>query len=89
MKKKISIPVVVLKTVRGYNAFSPAVNGCAATGKTIDSVLARFREALEFHLEGEQLVRKFKTASMARRVLAHAFREYGVDVVYATVRVAA
>ena len=49
MKKYILVPVVILKTRSGYNAFSPIVEGCVVTDKTIDRTLKRMKEALEFH----------------------------------------
>ncbi len=38
-----------------WSAYSPDVPGCAATGATRDEVEARYREALEFHIEGLRL----------------------------------
>ncbi|MDP2816005.1 MAG: type II toxin-antitoxin system HicB family antitoxin [Rectinemataceae bacterium] len=39
----------------GYSAYAPDLPGCIATGKTIDEVRTRMREAIEFHIEGLQL----------------------------------
>lgn len=83
-----TIPVVVLKTRNCYNAFSPLVDGCAVTAKTIDSALSQMKEALEFHFEGERLV-KHKRMPSARRSLRMAFEDYGTDAVYAAIRVPA
>jgi predicted RNase H-like HicB family nuclease len=44
--------VVVEKADGNYSAFSPEVEGCVATGSTIDETLYAMREALLFHLEG-------------------------------------
>jgi predicted RNase H-like HicB family nuclease len=38
-----------------WSAYSPDVPGCIATGDTREAVERRFREALEFHLEGLRL----------------------------------
>jgi predicted RNase H-like HicB family nuclease len=35
-----------------YSAYSPDVEGCVATGDTLDAVIQNMYEALEFHLEG-------------------------------------
>jgi predicted RNA binding protein YcfA (HicA-like mRNA interferase family)/predicted RNase H-like HicB family nuclease len=82
MKRKvIAIPVVVLKTKSGYNAFSPAVDGCVTTAKTVDAALRQIKETLEFHLEGQLLV---KSRKKARTVLKESFADYGTDAVYAS-----
>ena len=81
MKKKvISVPVVVLRTRTGYSAFSPLVDGCVTTAKTVDAALRQIKETLELHLEGERLVKNRKKTPT---VLKHAFAEYGTDAVYA------
>ena len=85
--KKAAIPVVILKTETGYNAFSPSVDGCVATAKTIDGALKRIKEALAFHLEGEMLVRKRRTTAQA--TLRESFDDYGTDALYASVEVGA
>ena len=38
-KKTISVPVIVLRTKTGYNAFGPTIDGCVATAKTVDAAL--------------------------------------------------
>ena len=84
MKKKLTaIPVVILKTKTGYNAFSPAVDGCVATARTVDGAIKRIKEALEFHFEGERLVKNARRKAHA--VLRDAFDDYGTDAVYASV----
>jgi len=84
-KKQTAIPVVILRTATGYNAFSPAVDGCVATAKTVDGALKRIKEALAFHLEGELLVRKRKKT--AQVTLRESFDDYGTDALYAAVEV--
>jgi predicted RNase H-like HicB family nuclease len=37
---------------RNYSAYLPDLPGCIATGKTIEEVRQRMREAIELHLEG-------------------------------------
>jgi predicted RNase H-like HicB family nuclease len=44
--------IVIGKTATGYSAYCPDVLGCAATGKTVEKVVAHMKEALEFHFEG-------------------------------------
>jgi predicted RNase H-like HicB family nuclease len=87
-KRLVLIPVVILKTRTGYSAFSPVVEGCAATDKTIDRTLNRMKESLEFHLEGLTLVKATKKIPPAK-VLTKSFADYGTDAFYATVKVAA
>ena len=43
--------IVIEKTDTGYSAYSPDVDGCVATGETIEEVEKLMNEALEFHLE--------------------------------------
>lgn len=45
--------VVIQKMGNNYGAYSPDVDGCVATGKTIHQTIQRIKEALESHLEGE------------------------------------
>ena len=44
--------IVIEETNTGHSAYAPDLPGCVATGKTIDEVRARMREAVEFHIEG-------------------------------------
>lgn len=37
---------------RNYSAYLPDLPGCVTTGKTIEEVKQRMREAIELHLEG-------------------------------------
>jgi predicted RNase H-like HicB family nuclease len=43
---------VIGKTAAGYSAHCPDVPGCAATGKTVEQVVNRMKEALALHFEG-------------------------------------
>ena len=88
MKKYILVPVVILKTRSGYNAFSPIVEGCVVTDKTIDRTLKRMKEALEFHFEGELLVKSRAKISI-KQSLRKAFEKYEADAVYASLKIAA
>ena len=87
MKKNQQIPVVILKTKTGYSAHSPIVEGCVATGRTIDKTLDAFKGAVEFHLEGEHLVKHHTKA--ASKILKESFSDYGTDAFYATIEVPA
>jgi predicted RNase H-like HicB family nuclease len=44
--------IVIGKTRTGFSAHCPDVLGCGATGKTIDQVIKRMRDALTMHLDG-------------------------------------
>jgi len=37
---------------RNYSAYLPDLPGCVATGKTVEEVRKRMREAIELHLAG-------------------------------------
>ena len=37
---------------QNYSAYLPDLPGCVATGKTVEEVRARMREAIELHLAG-------------------------------------
>jgi predicted RNase H-like HicB family nuclease len=37
---------------RNYSAYIPDLPGCVATGKTVEEVRQRIREAIELHLAG-------------------------------------
>ena len=87
MKKSRQIPVVILKTRTGYSAHSPVVEGCVTTGKTIDQTLQTYKEAVEYHLEGEQLVKSHRRSTT--KVLKETFSDYGTEAFYATIKTAA
>lgn len=86
MKSTQQIPVVILKTKTGYSAHSPIIEGCVATGKTIDKTLNAFRAAVDFHLEGQMIV-KSKKKSLSK-ILKDSFSDYGTEAFYATIEVA-
>ena len=44
--------MIIEKGERNYSAYFPDLPGCVATGKTLDEVKQRMREALELHLQG-------------------------------------
>ena len=44
--------MIIEKRERNYSAYFPDLPGCIATGKTLDEVKQRMREALESHLRG-------------------------------------
>jgi predicted RNase H-like HicB family nuclease len=44
--------MIIEKSERNYSAYFPDLPGCIATGKTLDEVKQRMREALELHLRG-------------------------------------
>ena len=43
--------VIIEESETGYAAHSPDLEGCVATGPTIDEVEATMREAVEFHID--------------------------------------
>jgi predicted RNase H-like HicB family nuclease len=49
MKKYL---IVIEETGTGYSAYSPDLDGCAATGETREEVEREMQEAIVFHLEG-------------------------------------
>ena len=88
MRKLLVVPVVILRTKTGFNAFSPTVDGCAVTDKTMDKTLERMKAALEFHFEGERLVKQFDRPQTVG-ALRKSFDDYGTDAVYASLKIAA
>ncbi len=44
--------VIIEAGARNYSAYVPDLPGCIATGKTLDEVKQRLREAIAFHIEG-------------------------------------
>jgi len=44
--------VVIEKTSTGFSAYSPDIEGCVATGRTVKEVERAMSEAIEFHLDG-------------------------------------
>ncbi len=45
--------IIIEKTKNNYSAYSPDVDGCVTTGKTIAETIKNMQEALDFHLEEE------------------------------------
>jgi len=44
--------VVIEQADSNYSAYVPDLQGCVATGSTIEDIERKIREAIEFHLEG-------------------------------------
>jgi predicted RNase H-like HicB family nuclease len=44
--------MIIEKGERNYSAYLPDMPGCIATGKTVEEVKRRMREAVELHLRG-------------------------------------
>ena len=44
--------MIIEKGERNYSAYLPDLAGCIATGKTLEEVKERMREAVELHLRG-------------------------------------
>jgi predicted RNase H-like HicB family nuclease len=44
--------MIIEKGERNYSAYLPDLPGCIATGKTVEEVKQRMREAVELHLRG-------------------------------------
>jgi predicted RNase H-like HicB family nuclease len=44
--------IVIEPTETGFSAFSPDLDGCVATGATLEEVERVMHEAIEFHIEG-------------------------------------
>jgi predicted RNase H-like HicB family nuclease len=47
--------IVIEKTGTGYSAYSPDLEGCVSTGRTLEETEKNMREAIKFHLEGMRL----------------------------------
>lgn len=47
-----TIMVILEKSEDNYSAYIPELDGCIATGDTLDQVKQRIEEALDFHLAG-------------------------------------
>lgn len=44
--------IIIEKAKRNYSAYSPDLPGCVATGKSVDQVKKKMRDAIEMHLKG-------------------------------------
>jgi predicted RNase H-like HicB family nuclease len=51
-KKVFKYPVIIEKAQGNYSAYSPDLPGCVVTGHTIDEILSRMKEAIQFHING-------------------------------------
>ena len=47
-----TIIVILEKSENNYSAYIPALDGCVATGDSLDETKQRIVEAVEFHLDG-------------------------------------
>jgi predicted RNase H-like HicB family nuclease len=47
-----TIIVILEKSENNYSAYIPALDGCVATGESLNEVKQRIVEAVEFHLDG-------------------------------------
>jgi len=47
--------IVIEKSGTGYSAYSPDLEGCVSTGRTLEETGKNMREAIEFHLKGMRL----------------------------------
>lgn len=47
--------VLIEKTDTGYSAYSPDLEGCVSSGRTLEETESNMCEAIEFHLEGMRL----------------------------------
>ncbi len=45
MSTLVNTPVIVMRAKNCYNAYSPDVDGCFATGRTVAEVIVRFQRA--------------------------------------------
>ena len=54
----------------------------------MDKTLKRMKEALEFHLEGEHLIKQFQEPK-AVGALRKSFSSYGTEAIYASLQIAA
>ena len=44
--------MIIEKGERNYSAYLPDLPGCVVTGKTVEEIRRRMREAVELHLRG-------------------------------------
>jgi predicted RNase H-like HicB family nuclease len=86
IKQKIPIPVIIEKSRTGYSAYSPTVDGCITTGKTIDKTFKNMREALELHLESEYFL-NHKPFSFSRTLKFIYDKSQEGDAVYGVITI--
>jgi len=48
----VKYTIIIERGKRNYSAYCPDLPGVIATGKTHDEIMARMKEAIEFHVEG-------------------------------------
>ena len=48
--------IVIEQTESGYSTYSPDLPGCVSTGKTREEVERNMREAIEFHVDGLNII---------------------------------
>lgn len=46
--------IIIEKGANNYSSYSPDLEGCVATGKTIEDTIHEMRNAICFHIEGLQ-----------------------------------
>ncbi|HBG48155.1 MAG TPA: hypothetical protein DDW90_01330 [Cyanobacteria bacterium UBA9971] len=44
--------IIIEKAGKNFSAYSPDIDGCIATGKTVEETRKNMQEALEFHIKG-------------------------------------
>ena len=44
--------IIIESGTHNYSAYAPDLPGCVATGKTLEEVTRRMREAIELHIQG-------------------------------------
>ena len=44
--------IIIEKAGNNYSAYSPDIDGCISTGKTIEETKKNMQEALKFHIKG-------------------------------------
>ncbi|MDD3135231.1 MAG: type II toxin-antitoxin system HicB family antitoxin [Methanoregula sp.] len=50
----VKYTIIIERGKRNYSAYCPDLPGVIATGRTHDEIMARMKEAIEFHVEGLQ-----------------------------------
>jgi predicted RNase H-like HicB family nuclease len=48
--------VIVESTKTNFSAYSPDVQGCVATGNTVQKAVSEMKAALELHFEGAEIL---------------------------------
>jgi predicted RNase H-like HicB family nuclease len=72
--------VIIEKGENNYSAFSPDVDGCIATGNTLEETIVCMKDVLEFHLEA---LEEFPKAKGLKYYIENgAFNEDAIDENY-------